>query len=43
VKLISESKIDHQSRDVFVYFDNDAKVYTPSDAIRLAERVGVKR
>jgi uncharacterized protein YecE (DUF72 family) len=26
-------------RDVFVYFDNDAKVHAPFDAIRLAERL----
>jgi uncharacterized protein YecE (DUF72 family) len=28
-------------RDVYVYFDNDAKVHAPFDAARLAERVGV--
>ena len=28
------------ARDVYVYFDNDAKVHAPFDAIRLAERVG---
>lgn len=27
-------------RDVYVYFDNDAKVHAPSDALRLIERVG---
>jgi uncharacterized protein YecE (DUF72 family) len=27
-------------RDVYVYFDNDAKVHAPFDAMRLAERVG---
>jgi uncharacterized protein YecE (DUF72 family) len=27
-------------RDVYVYFDNDAKVHAPFDAIRLAERLG---
>ena len=26
-------------RDVFVYFDNDAKVHAPFDAIRLADRL----
>jgi uncharacterized protein YecE (DUF72 family) len=26
-------------RDIFVYFDNDAKVHAPYDAIRLAERL----
>ncbi|MFN2542438.1 MAG: DUF72 domain-containing protein, partial [Chthoniobacterales bacterium] len=28
-------------RDVFVYFDNDAKVHAPFDAIRLAKRLRV--
>ena len=28
------------ARDVYVYFDNDAKVHAPFDARRLAERVG---
>lgn len=27
------------SRDIYVYFDNDAKVHAPFDAIRLAERL----
>ena len=26
-------------RDVYVYFDNDAKVHAPFDALRLSERV----
>jgi uncharacterized protein YecE (DUF72 family) len=26
-------------RDVFVYFDNDAKVHAPTDAISLARRL----
>jgi uncharacterized protein YecE (DUF72 family) len=29
-----------RGRDVYVYFDNDAKVHAPFDARRLAERVG---
>ncbi len=29
------------SRDVYVYFDNDAKVHAPFDALRLAQRLGV--
>ncbi len=28
-------------RDVYVYFDNDAKVHAPRDALRLMERVGL--
>ena len=28
-----------KGRDVFVYFDNDAKVHAPKDALRLMERV----
>jgi len=31
------------ARDVYVYFDNDAKVHAPFDAARLAERVGLPR
>jgi uncharacterized protein YecE (DUF72 family) len=31
-----------KSRDVFVYFDNDAKVRAPFDAAGLAKRLGVK-
>ena len=48
-KLITERKLEpssprlrrevYQSRDVFVYFDNDAKVHAPFDAIRLAQRL----
>jgi uncharacterized protein YecE (DUF72 family) len=37
-------KIAHwrgEARDVYVYFDNDAKVHAPFDAARLAERVGL--
>jgi uncharacterized protein YecE (DUF72 family) len=29
------------ARDVYVYFDNDAKVHAPFDALRLAERLGI--
>jgi uncharacterized protein YecE (DUF72 family) len=32
-----------QGRDVFVYFDNDAKVHAPFDAISLARRLGIQR
>jgi uncharacterized protein YecE (DUF72 family) len=28
-------------RDAYVYFDNDAKVHAPHDALRLAERLGL--
>jgi uncharacterized protein YecE (DUF72 family) len=31
--------IDNPRRDVFVYFDNDAKVRAPYDAIGLATRL----
>ena len=38
--LVTGRKIDNQRRrDVFVYFDNDAKVRAPYDAIRLATRL----
>jgi uncharacterized protein YecE (DUF72 family) len=42
-KLVSDRKIDNQPRDVFVYFDNDAKVHAPFDAIRLSKRLGLER
>jgi uncharacterized protein YecE (DUF72 family) len=32
-----------RSRDVYVYFDNDAKVYAPRDAARLARRLARSR
>jgi uncharacterized protein YecE (DUF72 family) len=37
--LIGKENSDNRARDVFVYFDNDAKVHAPFDAIRLAERL----
>ncbi|WP_109471208.1 DUF72 domain-containing protein [Ornithinimicrobium cavernae] len=30
-----------EAADVYVYFDNDAKVHAPFDALRLADRLGV--
>jgi uncharacterized protein YecE (DUF72 family) len=39
--LISARKSDSQRRDSFVYFDNNAKVQAPFDAIRFAQRLGV--
>jgi uncharacterized protein YecE (DUF72 family) len=42
-KLVSRWKIDNKPRDVFVYFDNDAKVHAPFDAIRLSERLKLRR
>ena len=42
-KLITARKIDNKKCDVFVYFDNDAKVHAPFDAQRLAARLGVVR
>jgi uncharacterized protein YecE (DUF72 family) len=30
-------------RDVYVYFDNDAKVHAPFDAAKLSERVSKQR
>ena len=51
-KVVSDHKVgppssgrrlaDNRSKDVFVYFDNDAKVHAPFDAIRLAKRLGVR-
>jgi uncharacterized protein YecE (DUF72 family) len=31
-----------RTRDVYVYFDNDAKVHAPFDALRIARRLGKK-
>ena len=42
-KLVAGRKIDNRSRDVFVYFDNDAKVHAPFDAIRLAKLLNLTR
>src|SRR5205807_1963636 len=42
-KLVTAHKIDNRPRDVFVYFDNDAKVHAPFDAIRLSERLRLRR
>jgi uncharacterized protein YecE (DUF72 family) len=41
-KVLAEDNGDNQKRDVFVYFDNDAKVHAPFDAIHLAKRLQVK-
>lgn len=40
-KTLSPTKAKRRARDVFVYFDNDAKVRAPFDAMGLADRVGV--
>jgi uncharacterized protein YecE (DUF72 family) len=38
VKISKKSYLPRQSRDVYVYFDNDIKVHAPFDAISLASR-----
>src|SRR5205085_11992500 len=40
-RVVRSVKPDQKSRSVFVYFDNDAKVHAPFDAIRLAARLGI--
>lgn len=45
--LVSKEKIaakfrSGSERDVFVYFDNDAKVHAPFDAIRLGQLLGIR-
>jgi uncharacterized protein YecE (DUF72 family) len=40
--MIESRKIDNNTRDIFVYFDNDAKVHAPFDAIGLAKRLRVQ-
>src|ERR1044071_7169370 len=37
-KLVTPARSQKGRRDIFVYFDNDAKVHAPYDARRLAER-----
>lgn len=37
-----DGKAPRQKRDIYVYFDNDRKVHAPFDALRLAQRLGVK-
>jgi len=39
--LIGKREIDNRPREVFVYFDNDAKVHAPFDALRLAKRLNI--
>ncbi|MEY2486142.1 MAG: hypothetical protein QOH39_1790 [Verrucomicrobiota bacterium] len=41
-KVIGIARSDRKRRDVFVYFDNDAKVHAPFDARRLADQLGVR-
>ena len=38
-KLLAWRGSGRRRRDVYVYFDNDAKVHAPFDALRLRERV----
>jgi len=40
-RVVAQKKSDGKDRPVFVYFDNDAKVHAPFDAIRLANRLGL--
>jgi uncharacterized protein YecE (DUF72 family) len=38
-KILPDVAVAAGERDIYVYFDNDAKVHAPFDAVRLAERV----
>lgn len=40
-RVLGRSKPRKTGRDVFVYFDNDMKVRAPTDAVALAQRLGV--
>lgn len=40
-RTVSDQRPPRRKRDVYVYFDNDAKVYAPRDAQRLAKRLGL--
>ena len=39
--VVSDSKPPVTARDVYCYFDNDAKVHAPFDAAHLASRLGI--
>jgi uncharacterized protein YecE (DUF72 family) len=39
-KILTWRGSARKRRDVYVYFDNDAKVHAPFDALRLRERIG---
>lgn len=41
-RVMAAMKPRRTGRDVFVFFDNDAKVRAPADAMALAERLGVE-
>ncbi len=41
-KTVTHVQAQPKHLDVFVYFDNDAKVHAPFDAQRLAARLGIK-
>ncbi|HEX8521216.1 MAG TPA: DUF72 domain-containing protein [Tepidisphaeraceae bacterium] len=41
-RCVTTKKPRRRNRDVYVYFDNDAKVAAPFDAMRLAERLGAR-
>lgn len=42
-RILKPTKPRKSGRDVFVFFDNDAKVRAPEDAAALAERLSMKR
>jgi uncharacterized protein YecE (DUF72 family) len=39
-KLVSDRKAIAGKRDIYIYFDNDAKVHAPFNAKTLAEKLG---
>jgi uncharacterized protein YecE (DUF72 family) len=41
-KLVAPDQIQPGQRDVYVYFDNDAKVHAPFNAKTLAARFGIR-
>ena len=40
-RTVADERPARRKRDVYVYFDNDAKVYAPRDAQRLAKKLGL--
>jgi uncharacterized protein YecE (DUF72 family) len=41
-KIITWRDTPRKTRDVYVYFDNDAKVHAPFDALNLAKLVAAR-
>jgi len=43
VKISKKNFLPRKARDAYIYFDNSIKEYAPFDAIKLAEKLKIKR